>query len=353
MRLAALAAGLLAAACARMDQPAPGPLRPAAEPAPAVARAGWPAIDAQDRAALAAAIADFRRACPRLLARADMSGLTRPADWEPACADPATGDPARFLARHFAAVRLRDGEGLVTGYFEPLVAARRDPAPGLAPVLGPPPRGALPPGPGPTRAEIEAGALSGIAPVIAWADPVDLFFLQVQGSGVLGFPDGAAMPVGFAGDNGHPYVAIGRLLRARGALADGAGMAEIRAWLARHPAEGAALMRENPRFIFLAPRPPGAPGPIGSLGVALAPARAIAIDPAHAPLGALAFLETMVDGRPWRGLVLAADTGAAIRGPNRVDLFLGRGEGAVAGRLQSPGRLTLLLPHRAAARLAP
>ncbi len=345
------ALAVLCAACAAAPGPGPGRLSAAADtgwgPAATIGAIRWPGAGA-----LGAAIADFLRACPEILRREDVSGLTRPADWAPACADAPGDDPRAFLARHFAPVRLGDGTGLVTGYFEPEVPASRSPAEGLVPVLGGPPPGALPAGPGPTRAEIEAGALRGVAPVLAWADPVDLFFLQVQGSGVLRFADGKTLKLGFGGHNGHGYVAIGRLLRSRGLLPERAGMAEIRAWLAANPAEGAALMRENPRYIFFRPRPSGSSGPVGALGVPLGPMRAIAIDPQHAPLGALALLETEIGGAPWQALVLAADTGAAIRGPNRVDLFTGTGAaaGALAGPLQASGRLVLLLPRAAAAR---
>jgi membrane-bound lytic murein transglycosylase A len=296
-------------------------------------------------------VADFRRACRALATREDLSGFTRPQDWAPACADQET-DPARFFDRHFLAVRLADGEGLLTGYYQPWVPAREMPEPGLAPVLGLPASGACDGGICPTRAEIEAGALEGRAPVLGWADPIDLFFLQVQGSGVLLFPDGRERPVGFAGHNGHGYVGIGRLLRERGLVAGPVGMAEIRAWLAENGAAGRALMQENPRYIFFAPR--NALSPFGALGVPLGPMEAIAIDPRHVPLGAPAWLEGRVAGAPWAGAVLAADTGAAIVGPNRIDLFIGTGDraGEVAGSLQERARLTIFLPRAAAGRLA-
>jgi len=312
-----------------------------------------------DRAAIPAGLALLREACPAIGRLRDMPGPARPEDWQEVCTAlasglPAPGAEARFLDRHFTALRLGDGTGLVTGYYAPEVPARAGPMPGLVPVLGPPAglSCAGDPPPCPARAEIEAGALAGRAPVLAFADPVDLFFLQVQGSGVLRFPDGTTAPVGFAGDNGHPYVAIGRLLRARGLLPPGAGMAEIRAWLRAHPEAGRALMQENPRYIFFARRPREAP--VGTLGVPLAPMRVAATDPAHVPLGALVWLESRTARGPLRALLLAADTGAAIRGPNRLDLFTGTGEaaGRVAGPLEARGRIALLLPRAAADRLA-
>lgn len=297
-------------------------------------------------------VAGVRAACQTLATRTDPSGITRPEDWAPACADP-DGEPARWLDRHFTAVRLGDGEGLMTGYYQPWVPASPEPQDGLLPILGLPPGGACVDAICPTRAEIEAGALAGRAPVLAWADPIDLFFLQVQGSGVLRFPGGEERPVGFAGHNGHAYVAIGRLMRERGLLGRSFGMAEIRTWLAANREAGRALMQENPRYIFFAPRASAAP--VGTLGVPLFPMQAIAVDPRHVPLGAPAWLEGRVAGTPWAGPVIAADTGAAITGVNRVDLFVGTGDeaGAIAGPLQEPSRLTLLLPRAAALRLLP
>lgn len=365
------AAALLLAACAT-EKPAPSPAPPPAAAAPTapVARVvALPTGFAPGPAALEA----FRRACPRLLKRQDASALTRPEDWGPACADKGT-DAAAFFTSHFTPIRLNDGRGIATGYFEPEIPAHKSPVSGSAPVLARPPelvdidlaafdigqegmiRGLVRENrviPAPDRAAIEAGAFAGRGLELAWAaDPVDLFFLQIQGSGRLRFPDGSSMRIGYAGQNGKTYVAVGKLLRERGILQK-AGMVEIRAWMAANPAEGAALMRENPSYIFFRRLPETLDGPIGSLGVPLLAEANAAADPATLPLGAPVWLETSVDGAPYARLLVASDTGGAIKGANRFDIFFGPGAeaGRKAGALASPATATLLLPKAAAARL--
>lgn len=314
----------------------------------------------------------FRRACPRLLKRADASGLTQPDDWQAACADPEA-DPASFFARHFTPVRLGDGKGLATGYFEPEISAYPVATPGAAPVLARPSelvdinlkdwgieggtiRGLAKNGRvtrAPDRAAIENGAFANRGLELAWAaDPVDLFFLHIQGSGRLAMPDGSSFRIGYDGQNGHQYVAIGKLLRDRGILQK-AGMAEIKAWLRANPAEGAALMRENPSYIFMRKLPATIDGPVGALGVPLLAEANAAADPATIALGTPVWLETTLEGQPYARLVVASDTGGAIKGANRFDIFFGAGEaaGRKAGGLASPLNATLLLPNAAAQRL--
>jgi len=198
-----------------------------------------------------------------------------------------------------------------------------------------------------TRAEIDGGAL-GAPPVLAWVeDAVGLFFLQIQGSGVLTYPDGRSRTIGFAASNGQPYVSIGKLLVERGALSlDRASMGGIRDWIASHPEDGARLLQENPRYVFF--RDLEGP-PIGSLGVPVTAGRTIATDPAVFPPGALAFVHVPALG-PSAGLarfVFNQDAGAAIRGPGRVDVFFGAGEAAAttAGQLRSPGQLYFFVPR--------
>lgn len=371
-----LAAATLAACTTQQTGPAtPAAVAPAvqhpARPLAAVARPVPPIAGLQ---ATHGALEAFRRACPRLLRRIDQSGLTTAQDWKAPCADPER-DPATFFARHFAPVRLGDGRGLATGYFEPEIAGLTHPAPGAAPVLARPPelveidlsrfgsgytgtiRGVVQNGrvvPAPDRAAIEGGAFAGRNLELGWAaDPVDLFFLHIQGSGRLRFPDGSSLRIGYAGQNGHSYVAIGRLLRQRGIL-EQAGMAEIKAWLRANPAEGAALMRENPSYIFFRRLPESTDGPIGALGVPLLAEANAAADPTSLPLGAPVWIETMVEGAPYNRLLVASDTGGAIRGANRFDIFFGPGEdaGRKAGALAAPLTATLLLPRPAVARLA-
>jgi membrane-bound lytic murein transglycosylase A len=198
-----------------------------------------------------------------------------------------------------------------------------------------------------------AGALAGKAPVLAWLKPVDLFFLQVQGSGILAFPDGHHLNLGFAGTNEQPYVAIGPRMRARGDIPAGAGMAEIRAWLAAYPDLVGPTLAENPRYVFFRALPPDAPFPVGALGTRLVARADAAVDPAFVPPGALLHLATRIGSADFAGLVLASDRGAAIQGANRIDLYMGEGDaaGAVAGALQAPGDSLLLLPRATAARL--
>lgn len=324
------------------------------------------------------ALRAFRRACPVLLRRTDPSGITRAQDWTAACADQEV-DPQRFFSTHFTAVRLDEGRAFVTGYYEPELAGCRVPAGDCrTPIHGLPDdlvsidlapfaddlKGRTIRGrwdgkrfrPHFSRAEIEDGAMDGRRPALAFAwtsDPVGLFFLHIQGSGLLRYPDGTVQRIGYAGQNGHPYVAIGRLLRQRGAIDGPIGMAEIRQWLAANPEAGRALMRENPSYVFLRPLPPELDGPVGSLNVPLIPRANVAIDPRTAPLGAPIWLQTRLDGEDFAGLVVASDTGGAIRGANRIDLFFGPGTEAarLAGALQSEGDALLLLPHEAARRL--
>jgi membrane-bound lytic murein transglycosylase A len=370
-RAAALLVCALLGACAR--QPAPRPVSPPPEPQAAiiVARPSGPIAGFT---ATAEALEAFRRACPRLLKREDGSGLTRPSDWQPACED-RQSDAATFFARHFTPVMLNDGRGLATGYFEPEIAGLYGPAPGAAPVLARPPElvdlnlkdwnipGGIIRGlvkgsrvvRAPDRAAIEAGAFAKQGLELAWAaDPVDLFFLQIQGSGRLSMPDGRTLRIGYDGQNGHAYVAIGKLLKDRGILPR-PGMAEIKAWLRANPAEGTALMRENPSYIFFRRLPDTIDGPIGALGVPLLPEANAAADPATIPLGAPVWMETIVDGQPFNRLLVASDTGGAIRGPNRFDIFFGAGAeaGRKAGPLAAPLEARILLPNSAAQRLKP
>lgn len=317
----------------------------------------------------------FHRACPALARRKDRSGLTLPADWEEPCADKNT-PVTEFFDRHFVAVRLGDGKGLATGYFEPEITGSTAAVPGGQAIYALPSDlididlGAFAPDlegrrirgrfdgktftPYHTRTEIENGALAGRQLELAWADdPVDLFFLQIQGSGRLRLADGQVWRIGYAGQNGHPYTAIGRLLRERGQL-EKAGMAEIRAWLTANPAEGRALMRENASWVFFRRLPDSDDGPIGALGVPLLPEANAAVDLTHIPAGAPLFARLDVEGKPWRRLLVAADTGGAIRGANRIDIFWGHGDRAarIAGALAASADVTVLLPHRAAQRLA-
>jgi membrane-bound lytic murein transglycosylase A len=204
-----------------------------------------------------------------------------------------------------------------------------------------------------TRQEIDAGRLSGRDLELLWVDdPLDAFFLHIQGSGRVRLADGETVRVGYAGQNGQPYVAIGRLLAERGALRrDEVSLQSIRDWLAAHPAEAAEVLAANPSYVFF--RLLEGDGPIGAHGVALTPGRSLAVDPSFVPLGVPVWLDTtdpLDERRPLRRLMMAQDTGGAIRGAIRGDVFWGAGEEAKAraGRMRSRGRYYLLLPRAAA-----
>ena len=308
----------------------------------------------------------------------------RAGDWTQPCSDarqvPPNNDTAAraFLERDLQAWRIAQGDrtqALLTGYFEPEVAGARTRSGAYPiPLYGRPPDmvqadlGAFRNGlkgeriagrvvngqlvPYYDRAQIDGGALRRRRLEIAWlADPVDAFFLQIQGAGRLSLPDGHIMRLGYAGQNGRAYVAIGKLLAARGDLpAAGVSMLSIRAWLASHPAEATAVMQANPSYVFFRELPGLAAdeGPPGTLGVPLTPGRSLAVDRADVPLGAPMWVDSTepLTDAPFRRLMLAQDTGGAITGPLRADVFYGWGPDAAAqaGRARQAGTLYLLLP---------
>jgi membrane-bound lytic murein transglycosylase A len=327
----------------------------------------------------AAALAAFRKSCASLKKREDRSGLTRPGDWDAACAAaPTATDPAAFFVDSFAAVAVDGGKGFSTGYFEPEIAGSRDARAGYpTPFYRRPPdlieadlgafaadlkgrklRGRVDGKalvPYPDRAAIQAGALAGKGLELAWAaDPYEAFFLEIQGSGRLRLPDGSIMRIGYDSQNGRDYVAIGRVLVDRGDLPKGgATMNSILAWLRGHPAEAPALLAANPSVVFF--REIKGDGPIGAMGVPVSPRISVAADPLFVPLGAPLLVETTLPGnRPLSALLVAQDTGGAIKGANRIDLFLGAGAEARAdaGAQAAAARVLILLPKAAAARFA-
>jgi membrane-bound lytic murein transglycosylase A len=208
-----------------------------------------------------------------------------------------------------------------------------------------------------TRAEIERdGVLSGHGLEVVWVDdPIALFFLHIQGSGQVILPDGERLQLNFAGTNGRPFRSLGRLLADRGALrAGGTSMPVIRAYLREHPMERDELLHQNERYTFFRI---AETGPVGSTGVELTAGRSIAADPAIFPPGALAYIRTRTplieeSGHParWtplRRFVLNQDSGIAIAGPGRVDIFFGSGDEAeqVAGGMAADGDLYFLVPR--------
>lgn len=201
-----------------------------------------------------------------------------------------------------------------------------------------------------TRSQIETGVLRGKADILLWADdPVDLFFLHIQGSGRVRLPDGTTRRLGFAATNGQPYTAIGRVLIKDGHVPrEKISMQSIRRWLANHPAQAQAVMNRNKRYVFF--RELRGPGPIGSLGVPLSAGRSLAIDASLVPLGAPVWVSTkdpIKTRQPWRRLMMAQDTGAAIKGPVRGDIFFGYGKQAArhAGAMNQRGTMFVLLPR--------
>ncbi|MBK1661262.1 hypothetical protein CKO45_23925 [Paracraurococcus ruber] len=331
-----------------------GPAAAQPDPLPFAALPGW--AEEEHAAALPA----FLATCRALTARDPAVPLggagplaLRPADLAAACAEAATippEDARAFLERRFRPQAV--GTGLLTGYYEPVIAGRLAPKPGFAAPL----RG-LPPWPAdepmPDRAAIEAGALDGLARHLAYVDPVEAFFLQIQGSGRVLLPDGGLLRLLYAGKNGHPYRAIGRVLIERGEIPrEAMSMQAIRAWLAAAPADAArALLHANPSYVFFrrddALRPDQ--GPPGTLGAPLTPGRSLAVDPAFIPLGVPVWIQARdpLDGAPLRRLVQAQDTGGAIRGAARGDLFWGWGDAAAAraGPMREAVEMILLLPR--------
>lgn len=275
------------------------------------------------------------------------------APWAAACAAALAvppGGAAEFFERWFAPHAL--GPGLVTGYYEPELRGAEVPGGGYEiPLFALPPEGELRLL---DRGAIEAGGLAGQGLELAWVDdPVDAFFLQIQGSGRISLPDGRVLRLGYAGRNAHPYRPIGRSLIDRGAIArEAMSMQAIRAWLGTAPpGEAAALLRENPAFVFFRPVKGLDPtmGPVGTLGVPLTPGRSLAVDAGIVPLGAPIYLITRdpLDGHPIRRIVMAQDTGGAIRGMGRGDLFWGWGPEAAtkAGLMREEAEMFLLLPR--------
>lgn len=323
------------------------------------------------------ALIAFRLSCNSVTRRADASGLTQPADWSEACAAApgwTDSDAIRFFATYFRTVQVGDGRGLATGYYEPEIAGCRTRSAQCAvPVYGVPAdlvevdlglfsanltgkkiRGRVDGTrfvPYFDRTAIDGGALAGRNLEIAWAaDPVEFFFLQIQGSGRLRMADGSVMRIGYAGQNGRDYVGIGRLLRDRGVLQPGeASMQGLMSYLRRQPDGGASVMRENGSWVFF--RELTGAGPLGALGVPVTGRASVAADPAFIPLGAPVFLT--MDRAEASGLWIAQDTGGAIRGANRVDTFWGAGDEArtIAGGMSARGSMLILLPSASVARL--
>ncbi|MGV3769547.1 MAG: murein transglycosylase A [Sphingobium phenoxybenzoativorans] len=322
------------------------------------------------------ALQAFRISCPSLLRRADQSGLTQGSDWQQPCSAAASWPDAtatEFFRRYFESVQVGDGKGLVTGYFEPEILGSRDRRSGYDVAIYARPRELIDVNlgqfsdalkgktirgkvqgtnfvPFDERSEIVGGSLTGRGLEIAWAkDPVEFFFLQVQGSGRLRLPDGSVMRIGYDGQNGRDYTGIGKLMKDRGLIQAGS-MQDIMAWIRANPVEGAAIMNENKSFVFF--KELTGAGPLGALGVPVTGEATVAADPKYVPLGAPVLLS--MDRAEPNGIWIAQDTGGAIKGANRFDTFWGAGSRArsIAGGMSARGSVLLLLPIGTYARLA-
>lgn len=275
-------------------------------------------------------------------------------DWGPLCRmapDAAQGPKAAraFFELFFRPVQIGQPPALFTGYYEPeLDGSPVRTARFRHPIYARPPE--LTDGvQWHPRSVIDSGILSGRGLEIAWLeDPVDVFFLQVQGSGRIRMPDGRMIRVGYAGRNGHAYRSIGQELVRRGIMEISQVSARgIRNWVRANPALGGELLGHNPSYIFFRKLKdlPADKGPIGAMGRSLTNLRSVAVDPAHTPLGAPVWIDKH-GAEPMRALMVAQDTGGAIKGAQRADIFFGTGfeAGEAAGEIKDGGRMLVLLP---------
>ncbi|WP_299152640.1 murein transglycosylase A [uncultured Tateyamaria sp.] len=299
----------------------------------------------------AAAFTVFRNTC-RDMKSPDWSSLCRLADDDP--------NPRTFFELFFRPVMIEDGQdALFTGYFEPeLDGSLRRSARYRYPVYAMPPEARVS-RPWLTRREILTGdAMAGRGLEIAWVDdPVELFFLQIQGSGRIRLPGGRMIRVGYSGSNGHEYRSVGAELIRRGTYQPHQVSAEvIKNWVRRNPTLGQELLYHSPSYVFFreVSEVPSDRGPLGAMNRSITTMRSVAVDPTFVPLGAPVWVEK--DGEnPLRRLMIAQDTGSAIKGSQRADVFFGTGDkaGREAGRLRDPGRMMVLMPIQRAYALLP
>ena len=340
---------------------------------------GWQADNLQGT------VEALARSCAKLKAQDQAKQFGDPAwaisggDWKPACQKIESGqahaDPRAFFQMYFTPYEATSGDykqGLFTGYYEaalkgsrtrsdiystPLLARPadlvmvelgdfRDTLKGQR-IAGRVVNGSLKPYE--TRADIEAGKLKDAVPLVWVDDPVDAFFLQVQGSGRVMLDDGSEMRVGYAAQNGHVYYAIGRELVKRGLMEkEQVSMQSIRDWLATHPDQAAEFMNLNPSYVFFDELK--GEGPLGAQNVALTPLRSMAVDRTKVPYSTPLWLDIPAPVPGYgdiQRLVIAQDTGGAIKGPIRGDFYWGYGPEAThnAGLMKAPGRYWLLLPR--------
>ena len=361
-------------------------------PGPTLSSIGFEALPGWGADDHGAALQTFQRSCERILAADPARPLDvktgaainygTVADWHPVCGQAnsagALSNPRAFFENHFRAlaVEAENGPtGLMTGYFEPEIDANlTQEGPYQTPLLAKPGdlqrldlgefdpslkgetiRGRLEGArfvPYPDRAAINRGALDPAELAVAWVkDPVDAFFVHIQGSARLKLPDGSVARVGFVEKNGRPYTAIGKVLIDRGDLSrETVSMQTIRDWLAANPDEMETVLEANQSYVFFSRRNVSDPslGPTGAGGVALTPGRSLAVDRRVHALGAPLWFEAVLPGDAdlTRKLMVAQDTGSAIRGAVRGDYFWGSGDGAGdrAGEMKADGKFWVLLP---------
>jgi len=399
--LPALTIALALAGCAAPKQEAPPPVQAPAVPETAgpnslyLTPATFEQLPGWNEDPMSPALPAFLRSCQKFaelptdtpIGANAFAGYV--ADWIPLC-NIAWGltprddiDMRGFFARWFKPylVSGADGaEGLFTGYYEPELYGSLDQrtpfnvplyrkpddlvtvdlAPFRSDLAGQSILGRIEANrfvPYYSRAEIYNGALAGRGLELLWVDdPIDAFFLEIQGSGVVYLPNGSATRVGFAGKNGRAYVAIGKVLVEWGEMTlEEVSLGSIRAWLEANPDRAKTVMEQNPSYVFFEINP--GEGPIGAQGTVLTAGRSIAVDPQFIPFGVPLFVDSFwpagVDvGLPMRRLAIAQDTGGAIRGPVRGDIYWGSGEIAeqYAGNMKAQGRYYILLPLTVAER---
>ncbi len=304
---------------------------------------GWAADDHQ------AALDVFLNTC----------GDMRDPQWEVLCDFARTGpEPRGFFEKFFRPVLIEDGEPMLfTGYFEPELPGSRVRGDAYQHPIYAVPDDLVPGKPYFTRREIEEEQpLAGKGLELAWlTDPVDLFFLQVQGSGRISLPDGTMMRVGYGGKNGRNYSSVGMALVDRGEFEPHqVSAAVIRNWVRKNRAEGRALLWENESYVFFreVSEVPAELGPLGAMNRSITPHRSIAVDPAFVTLGSPVWIEKE-GAEPINRLMVAQDTGSAIKGAQRADIFFGTGDdaGRAAGRIKDGGRMVVLMPATMAHRL--
>jgi membrane-bound lytic murein transglycosylase A len=360
--IASALVAVAAAAAYLMLRPAPPP-KLTLDPARFDQLAGW----ADDEPA--AALATFLRSCVAIAARPDGEALDRVVkssdfgsigEWRPVCAKAAAQQPGRAAAKAFFEANFTPllagnhgrADGLFTGYYEIVLNGSRQRGGAFqTPIYRRPadPKAY-------SHAQIEDGALAGQGLELLWVDdPIDAYFMQIQGSGEVRLAGGGTVRLGYDGGNGQPYVALGRLLVERGEVPlKDMTMARLREWIATHGDAGSALMRENPSYVFFKEIP--GDGPYGSEHVVLTAGRSLAVDRRFVPMGMPLWLDATqrFQAGTIRRLVIAQDTGGAIKGPVRGDLYIGGGDaaGREASAFNAMGRYYLLVPNEIAARAA-